>query len=182
LLNYAQLMNEYTLQHFYDTNSGMYYFTSDLDEEIITRQFEIPDQVTPSSNSIMAANLFLLGTLFENQEYIDMAKKMLSNIQGNLTSLGTYFANWAIVYILFVESPFEIAIVGNNCIELNRKLHSHFIPNVIVVGNITGGTLPLLQNKLVKNQTNIYVCKDKTCSLPTTDLNDALKMLKNSKK
>lgn len=180
-LDYACIMMEYAMKHFYDPKSGMFYFTSDLDEKLITRQFEIPNQAVPSSNSIMANNLFFLGTLTDNSGYLVKAGKMLSDIQANLLSKGVYFANWAKLYILFVSNPYEIAIVGEDCMEINKKLHSQFLPNVILLGGKKTGKLPLLQNKLINGETNIYVCKNKTCSLPTTDLNEALKLLKQDK-
>jgi uncharacterized protein len=177
-LDHACRMMEYSTKHFYDSKSGLFYFTSDWDEELITRQFEVPDQAVPSSNSIMANNLYLLGTLFDNSDYLYKAGKMLGSIQENLLSKGIYFANWAKLYILFISNPYEIALVGENCMEINKKLLSQFLPDVILTGGKEEGKLPLLKHKLVNGQTSIYVCRNKTCSLPVTDLNEALHLLK----
>ena len=55
----------YALDHFYDKNSGMFYFTSRLDPELVARKMEINDNVIPASNSVMANVLYDLGTLLD---------------------------------------------------------------------------------------------------------------------
>jgi uncharacterized protein YyaL (SSP411 family) len=179
-LDHANTLLEYTLKHFYNAKSGMFYFTSDLDQELITRQYEIPDQVIPSSNSVMAMNLYFLGTIFDNPDYIKMAGKMLSNVYTNLTNSSVHFANWAKLHILFVNTPFEVTILGKKCMEFNKKLQEQFFPDVILTGGKEEGKLALLQHKLMKNQTSIYICKDKTCRLPMNDVDEVLKILKIS--
>ena len=179
-LDHGNTMLEYTLKHFYNAKSGMFYFTSDLDQKLITRQYEIPDQVIPSSNSVMAMNLFFLGTLFDNSDYIKMAGKMLSNVYSNLINSSIHFTNWAKLHILFISTPFEVAILGVKCMEFNKKLHEQFFPNIILTGGKEEGKLALLQHKLMKNQTSIYICKNKTCRLPMNDVDEALNILKIS--
>ena len=52
------------------------------------------------------------------------------------------------------------------------------IPNKIILGG-EKGNLPLLQEKF-SDETQIFICKDKTCSLPVYNSNDAVKQI-NSK-
>jgi uncharacterized protein len=179
-LDHTNTLLEYTLKHFYNTKSGMFYFTSDVDKELITRQYEIPDQAIPSSNSVMALNLYFLGTIFDNPDYIKMAEKMLSIVYTNLTNSSVHFANWAKLHIFIVSTPFEVAILGEKCMEYNKKLHEQFFPDVILTGGKEEGKLALLQHKLIKDQTNIYICKDKTCRLPMNEVDEALKILEKS--
>ncbi|WP_321539458.1 hypothetical protein [Flavobacterium piscinae] len=74
LLHSKNLIN-YCLDHFYDEKKELFRFTSDLDEALITNHFEIEDNVIPSSNSIMASNLFKLSVYFENSHYEEISKK-----------------------------------------------------------------------------------------------------------
>jgi uncharacterized protein YyaL (SSP411 family) len=178
-LAHARKMMENTLVHFYNPETGLFYFTSDQEPGLITRQYEIPDQVIPSSNSVMAMNLYLLGTFFDESRFIKMAEKMLLNIQSNLISMGIYFTNWAKLQLLISNHPYEIAIVGPNCLALRKQMLSRYFPNIILSGCTNNSELPLLQQKSIANQTSIYICKDKTCSLPVTDLNEALQLMNN---
>ena len=54
----ANELTDYTILHFFDTSSGMFYYTPDNHSDLIARKMEITDNVIPSSNSEMAMNLF----------------------------------------------------------------------------------------------------------------------------
>jgi uncharacterized protein YyaL (SSP411 family) len=54
----------------------------------------------------------------------------------------------------------------------------NYLPDAIFLGGKNEGTLKLLENKLVSGQTTIYVCVDKTCKIPVTESEDALRQMK----
>src|SRR5690606_18356288 len=61
--NWLKLSNkiaDYAMGHFFDSEKNMFYFTSNEDPAIVSRNFEYRDNVIPASNSVMAKNLFLL--------------------------------------------------------------------------------------------------------------------------
>jgi uncharacterized protein YyaL (SSP411 family) len=126
----------------------------------------------------MAMNLYLLGEYFYNTEYTRISKQMLNNVKPDLFRHAGYFANWNSLLAYFIDSPYEIAVVGDECLEIRKQLDKHYLPNAIFMGGKAGGTLPLMKDKLVPGQTTIYVCKDKTCRLPVTDAESALRQLK----
>ena len=64
-------LSEYVIKNFSNDQSALFYFTSKKDEELITRTIEFRDNVIPSSNSIMAKNLFKLYHYFDKQEYFE---------------------------------------------------------------------------------------------------------------
>ena len=176
-LNHANNLMEFTIQHFYDAQTGMFFYTSDQDEVLIARQFEIPDQVIPSSNSVMALNLYYMGFIYDNDSYMNLSEKMLYNVQTNILESTAYFANWAKLQILFMNPPFEVSIVGEKSLEFNETLNKYFLPNSIIIGSVSESKLPLLQHKFIENKTCIYICKDKVCQLPICDLNEAIIIL-----
>jgi uncharacterized protein len=178
-LDRANGLMEHTLLHFHDARSGLFFYTSDLDETLIARQFEITDQVIPSSNSVMALNLYYLGAICGKTDYTRLSEKMLSHVRESILESTAYFANWAKLQMLFVNTPFEVALVGEKCLELNGMLNRYYLPNTIVAGTRHKSNLPLLQHKFMENQTSIYICKDKVCSLPMTDVTEALKLIGN---
>ncbi len=167
----------YAFNHFYNYTTGMFYYTSDIDPELIARKMELTDNVIPASNSEMAKNMFLLGKYFFKDEYIQRAEKILNNIKPNTFKNGAYFANWDILMAWFIREPYEVAILGNDYESILKEFGQHYLPNVIFLGGKNEGSLSLLQNKLVKGQTTIYVCQNKTCKLPVTEVNRALKQI-----
>ena len=174
-LQEARKLNEYALQNFYDAGTGMLYYTSQADEELIARKHEILDNVIPASNSAMALNLYKLGYFFDRFDYLDQARQMLQNVFPHIKTYGSGYSNWAILLMDEIFGIFEIAITGEEAEKKRLELEKTFIPNKILLGGSTG-TLPLLEDKF-SNQTKIFVCKDKTCQLPVTEVSEALKQL-----
>lgn len=176
-LNEAMQLANYTISHFQDANSQMFYYTSDIDPALIARKMEVSDNVIPSANSEMAKNLFILGHYFYNDGFIETSRIMLNNVKENSIANGAYYANWDILMAWFASEPYEVAIVGNNFETIRKEFDKHYLPNVFLSGGKNEGTLSLLKSKLIKNQTTIYVCRNKECKLPTTDIRIALGLL-----
>lgn len=173
----AERLLIYTLNHFFDKKQGMFFYTSDKNLPLMTPKIEINDNVMPSSNSVMAKNLYFLGVYFYKNEYIRISKQMLNNLKSNLLQHSTYFANWAILMTHFIQKPIEVAIIGNDCIRKRKELDQHYLPFIILLGGNNEGKLPLLKNKYRQDQTLIYVCKNKTCLLPVSETKAALKLI-----
>ncbi len=173
----AKHLAEYTIDHFYDQSSGMFYYTSDLDPGLIARKMEVTDNVIPASNSEMAKNLFLLGNYFYYDAYINMSKQMLNNVKQNAIEGGAYYANWDVLMSWFASPPYEVAILGDNFESKRKEFNKHYLPNVFLSGGIDEGRLSLLDGKLVEGQTTIFVCQDKTCARPVTEVEEALKQI-----
>ena len=177
-LKTAKRLTDYSFDHFYDEQSKMFFFTSDLDQALITRKIEIDDNVIPSSNSIMALNLFKLGHYFENKNYSDNAKTMLNNVKENAIKYGRGSSNWLILYNNYIGDFYEIAIVGADAREKLKELNKNYIPNKLIIGSLTESDLPLLEYKYSENETTIYVCIDGACKLPVNETSEALKQIK----
>ena len=79
----------------------------------------------------------------------------------------------------FINPPFEIAIVGDEFAAKRKEFDPQFLPNVFLSRGKNEGVLSLLEGKLIKYQTTIYVCRNKSCQLPVIDVKDALKQLNN---
>ena len=74
-----------------------------------------------------------------------------------------------------VAGTYEVAITGPNFEERRREMEKNYIPNKIMLGG-TAGILPLLRQKF-DIETQIFVCRNKTCGLPVSTVNDALKQI-----
>lgn len=173
-LHEALQLTSYSIEHFYDSASGMFFYTSDIDPALIARKMELSDNVIPSSNSTMAKNLYLLGRYFYKNDYIEMAETMLSNVKQNALDSGVYCANWDILMAWFAVEPCEVAIIGNDCEAKRREFEMHYLPNVLLCGGITEGNLPLLEGKMREGETTIYVCRNNACQRPVSEVSEAL--------
>ena len=177
-LTEAKQFAEYALKHFFDSETGMFYFTSNLDPELIARKKEVHDNVIPASNSSLAKGLFKLGKFFNDENYLNISMKMLNNVQKDIARYGSSFSNWSILMMWNVYPFFEIAITGNNAHEKKSELGKNYLPGKIITGSSnTDSKLPLLQNRFVEGKTKIYVCENYHCKLPVEETDIALSLM-----
>jgi len=176
-LEQARKLMDYCIAHFLDAQTGLFYFTSDLDQALITRKTETSDNVIPASCSSIAKSLFTLGRFYGEIRYTELSKKMLHALLPNIPSYGAGYSNWCML-LLNLSSPFyEVAIVGKDVDEIRKELSKHYLPNVIFAGSPSASTLPLLLNRYSEDKTLIYVCENSSCKLPVETVEEALYIL-----
>lgn len=170
----------YSLDHFYDNKVNMFYFTSNTDRPLITRNMDYTDNVIPSSNSVMAKNLFLLSKYFENEDFLNTAKKMISKIRGQITEYPQGHSNWLDLKLNFSYPFYEIVVTGENAVAIINKLNSSYLPNSIIDGTTKEDSFsPLSKNRFKTGEDLIYVCTDGTCQLPVHSIKECLKLIKH---
>jgi len=177
-LERAKDLLDISIENFYDSERGMFYFTSKNATGLVARKMELNDNVIPASNSSIAKSLNVLGHYFDNKAYLNMAETMLNNIQPHMSDYGSGYSNWGQLYLNKVFPYYEIAIVGQNCIEKAAELNKIYVANTLLIGSKKPSMLPLLENKHVEGDTYIYVCVNKSCQLPVTEVSEAVKQLK----
>ncbi len=177
-LHEAEMLADYTIANFYDVEDEFFYFTDSQGEKLIARKKEIFDNVVPASNSMMATNLYNLGTILGRNDFIEISNLMSAKMKNIILADSQWVTQWACLASQHTRPIAEVAIVGNSLDEIRKQIDADFMPNKIFVGTKTVSNLPLLQNRTTKNdETTIYVCFDKTCQLPTTDVTKALELM-----
>jgi len=176
-LQKAKALTDQSIQHYYDKQTGIFYFTSADDEQLIARKSEIMDSVIPASNSVMANNLKKLGLLFDKEDYTEISAQLLRNVAGQIAKYGSSYSNWCTLLLTEIFGINEVAIIGDQSEKLRVEMEKNYIPNKIILGG-KKGSLPLLQDKFAAT-TRIFICKDKTCGLPSENTEEALKQIWN---
>lgn len=173
----ADRLMKVVMAHFSDEKSGMFFYTSNEDPDLIARKMELLDNVIPSSNSSMAKSLFLLGTYLEKETYKERSKQMLANVYERMLKVPSYHFNWGQLFFYLANSTYELVIMGDLAMDEKQKIESLFLPNVLIAGSLTESDLPLLKNRYVSNQTTFYLCKNRTCKIPVTSVEELLDQL-----
>ena len=176
-LNTSNDLMKYTYKNFFNAETNMFYFTSTLDDKLISRTVEFRDNVIPSSNSIMANNLFKLSHYFDNNIYLSSSQQMVNNIKDQIALYPSGFSNWMNLILNINKNFYEIAVVGNTAIEKIKELNENYLPNKIIIGSLESNPLPLLKNRFVEGETYIYVCVNKACKMPVKTVKEALKLI-----
>lgn len=162
------------LRDYYDNDSGLFYFNTSKEDLLIRRTLETADNVIPASNSMMCKNLIKLSKIFMEDRYSEVAEGMLAKMQERMVKYPESHANW-LYSILLNQNPFyEVAIVGENYLDLRHSMQSEYRPNAIYVGSQKNGSLALLRNRYREGETLIYICVQGACQLPVSSASEAL--------
>ncbi|WP_306564806.1 thioredoxin domain-containing protein [Flavobacterium lindanitolerans] len=177
-LQNSKQLTDYCFDHFYETASGFFTFTSDIDTALITKHYELEDNVIVASNSAMANNLYKLGIYFENSYYEAVAQKMLNHILPNI-DYPSAFSNWLHAFLNFSDSNKELAVCGENALENILLLQKEYLPNVVLAGTHKPSELPFLKARFEKGKDLFYLCQNKTCEQPLEDIISILNAIKS---
>ncbi|MEE4198343.1 MAG: thioredoxin domain-containing protein [Bacteroidales bacterium] len=168
---------EYTLQNFYDDQSGMFFFTSAKDPKLIARTKEFLDHVIPSSNAVMAQNLFKTGHYFARGEFIERSRQMLRNMKNQIIKNPVYYGLWIDLMTQFIHQPYEVCIVGSNPNESKKPFFQKYLPHILLAGGQGKSEIPILANRSFAGETTIYVCRDRVCQQPVQSFAEAMKQI-----
>lgn len=172
-LRLSKQITNYSIRQFFDEETGMFYY-SELDEGgVITRKTEISDNVIPASNSVMAKVLYQLAIYFEEDDYLKTAEKMLNNTLPQAEENGAYYSNWASLLCNFVYQPPEVVFTGEGARKMRIDFDKMFT-YALVAGSVKESKIPLLENRVIENESLIYVCRNRVCKLPVKSVKEAM--------
>ncbi|MFX1315605.1 MAG: thioredoxin domain-containing protein, partial [Promethearchaeota archaeon] len=192
-IKYLKLAIELTniqIKDFWDNHIGGFYFTSDDNEELLTKRKEIYDGAIPSGNSVAMLNLLRLSYItgdIELEQKADLLSRVFSERLNNNPIAYTQF----LVAADFAVGPsYSLVIAGDSnskdTKEIIDAIRSEFIPNKVFILRRTEQASPdidtlsnfveFFYNK--NDKATAYVCINKTCRPPTQDINKAIEYLK----
>ncbi|AYN66610.1 thioredoxin domain-containing protein [Euzebyella marina] len=176
----AMKLTNHVISNFYDADNGMFYFTSKKDTYVIRRTVETYDNVIPSSNSIMAKNLFRLSRFFNEENFEKITHQQLKNVQNEIRRNAQSYANWMQLALYFNQPFYEIAITGSEVHEKLNELQRSYIPNALISGAEKKSNLPILKHRFESPDTLIYLCEKGQCQLPRSRSKEVLTQLRQS--
>jgi uncharacterized protein len=178
-LSYLSLAGKYTahvLSYFYDESSGLFFFTSSNQKDIIIRRKDLYDNATPSGNSTMALNLQQLGILLNKPEWTEIANRMLFSVVETVERYPLSFERWATALLYKTYPMLEIAVLGQNAENKAMSIMGQFVPNkVVAASKIQTDDLSLFEGKESNEDAYIYVCQDFACRRPVLDFKEFIR-------
>jgi len=177
----ARQLTDYCLLHFWDEKVGLFYYTHQRSTGLAVRMKELNDNVIPASNSEMALNMYFLGTLLENADYLTKAHSMCENMADEIESNIYYHSNWGRLALMLTDGLTEVAIAGPECMEWAAELQKRYLPQLIVSASAGDSNLPLLKNKYIPEVTRAFICKNQSCGEPIQSRDALLKALSVTK-
>ncbi|WP_177229111.1 thioredoxin domain-containing protein [Pustulibacterium marinum] len=178
-LNEAKFLVNICLDEFYEEETGMFYFTSKNQPAIISRGVERTDDVIPSSNSMMAQNLFKLASLTSSEIYRKYALTMTINIFSDARTHPQMYSNWLDLSLKTDSDTYEIVIIGKNAKDVYLQFTENYYPNHVYALSTSPSDSLIFKNRFQEGKTLIYVCKNNVCQLPHETVAEALNEINN---
>ena len=178
-VNRADQIVKKSIDIFFNENQGFFKFSSNQSTLFSENLFVLEDGVIPSSNSVMANNLFLLSHYTGNRDYLNIGKKMIDSVIGKAVNDPLDYMNWLNVSTDYSKNFYEIVVVGKNAFQISKDLTSRYLPNTLVAASKTDADEYLIKNRYIKGDTLIYVCVNNSCKFPVETVDEALKLIVN---
>jgi uncharacterized protein YyaL (SSP411 family) len=190
-LRTALELNDEMLKRFWDEGSGGLYFTTDDAESLLFRNKEIYDGAIPSGNSVAMLNLLRLGRMTANTELEERAAQIGRAFSMQVLQSPSAYTQLMAALDFGVGPSYEVVVVGDEGAEdtdaLLKAIRGEYVPNKVVLFRPAGVESPEISNlaeftgyhKSIKDKATAYVCVNYQCKLPTTDVEETLKLLSN---
>ncbi len=175
----ARELTSHIIEQFMDEQTGLFFFTAKDQPTLVTPHAELTDNVIPASNSALANALFDLGHLTSDMGHIEMATRMLSAVQKDMTGHGEAYSNWGMLALKLVHPYYEVAIVGPEAESKRADIARHYLPNSVLAGSREPekSKLELLNIRENGEHTSIHVCTKGSCQLPVSTVKEALEQI-----
>ncbi len=176
-LKSAKHYADYTLNHFFNPETNLFFYTSDKDKVIVTRKTEIDDNVIASSNSVMSQNLYKLGIYFYDEKLTEIVRSSVNLMYNNIIRNIGFFSNWASLFINFSLPLIEIVIIGNQAVSFQNLLIQNRQNVIFTAISENESEIPIFKNRFIENRTAIYICKNHICKLPVFTIAEAKRLI-----
>jgi uncharacterized protein YyaL (SSP411 family) len=166
------------IRDFFDSESDLYYFTGNKQEDVPLRRIDIMDNAIPSGNAVLFEVFQRLAILTGREDYQERAQKMGQQVLKGVSTYPGSFARWAKGMLSLIKPVKEIAIVGSEAMVFAQKIQQLPLLNrVVMATREEEQTFPLLANRPVRAATQIYICENFTCQRPVETIAAAAELL-----
>ena len=179
-LENAVALTEATLKGFNDPLGGLF-FTSDKSEKLLARRKEVYDGAIPSGNSVVYYNLLRLWKILGDTRYLDEAMRISKFFSSRILGQPNAYTMFLVGLDFVFGSGSEVVLTGKSeeTATFFRRLSEEYLPNsVIQIWSRELAEDVSYIGELPGNQSAIYVCRDFSCYLPTDNIENALKIIK----
>ncbi|PTW63265.1 hypothetical protein C8N35_1011316 [Breoghania corrubedonensis] len=182
-LTTAQAFEEIFYYYQWDKEEGGYFLTASDTDDLIVRPKSAADDAVPNANGIMACNLIELWHLSGNETYRDRADEILETFTGQI--LKNAFASTSLLNAFdFRINARQLVILADTEAEIfSNVMRQTTSFNLVLLrpgeSEELGPTHPASgKTQLEPGKPTAYLCEGETCSLPLTEIEPLLRLLR----
>ncbi len=182
-------VNRLFLDHFWDENTGGFYFTPDDAKDLLTRRKTVQDGAKPSANSVAYMNLIDLARLTGDPDLeehgVNLERAFSESVQHQPFSHTMFLCG----VINRIGPGHEIVVVGReehpDTDRFLKRFREMYLPNSVLLYRPISGSREKTEaitdlapftgyQEDIDGDPAIYVCREQACEQPTTDLEKAI--------
>ena len=175
-LEQSILLTKCILDYFFN-KSGGFYTNSDDQKDVILKNIQYFDNVTPNSNAVLLSIFSKISLVTSDKKYVQLYEDLISKISKKISNqyLGStsFLKNFSLI-----KTAKLLIIAGKNKDQneiIYQRIYEHYLDNIMIILIDKKSELDVkfsfYKDINVEDQTLIYICKNNTCSLPFTDVN-----------
>lgn len=175
-LEQSILLTKCILDYFFN-KSGGFYTNSDDQKDVILKNIQYFDNVTPNSNAVLLSIFSKISLVTSDKKYVQLYEDLISKISKKISNqyLGStsFLKNFSLI-----KTAKLLIIAGKNKDQneiIYQRIYEHYLDSIMIILIDKKSKLDVkfsfYKDINVEDQTLIYICKDNTCSLPFTDVN-----------
>ncbi|MCX7872232.1 MAG: thioredoxin domain-containing protein [Verrucomicrobiae bacterium] len=169
---------ESMLEKFEDNENGGFWQSPRQDNELIYNMKDSYDGATPSGNSLSAGVLLRLYDITGHKAFIESAERTFRFYYNQLTQQSVTLTEMLVALSLYWSERLKIAISPNNSPEFIRE-YLHLLSNFYLPHLTSAEPTAIAKQFDISYASNtIYICSDKQCFEPITDMNRLSDFLK----
>jgi len=188
-LEIALELNKYLLKFFWDDHIGGFYFTSESNEKLLTRQKEVYDGAIPSGNSVSMLNLLRLSYITGDHLLEEKADKLSRVFSEKLEASPLAYTQFMVAADFAVGPTYSLVIAGNSdakdTLSIIEAVENEYLPNKVLLLRKMEQENPDIDkfSNFVQffddldNKATAYVCINKTCKPPSHEIDKILEYL-----
>lgn len=175
------------IDQFWDESDGGFFFSGKDAEEVVYQRKEAYDGALPSGNSVAMLGLLKLSHMTGGLDLERKANRIARRFAKEVSLIPETHTQLLSALDYALGPSHEVVIAGdpekNDTTEMIVALRNEFLPNVIVILNADESESYCLLGEVLNNKSRIdgkataYVCSNRTCREPTTDLKSMLNLL-----
>ena len=179
------------IARFWDVHRGGFFLSGPDAGGPPMRSKELFDGALPSGNSVAMENLVRLGTLTGRTDFLEKAWALARLYAGPARHHPQGFAFWLGALDFALGPSREVVIVGGkdtaDTLAMKKALDREFLPNAVVLFKTPESASALaelapftLSLDAIAGKATAYICTDRACALPATNVPGLLDRLRES--
>jgi uncharacterized protein YyaL (SSP411 family) len=176
----AKDIAEQAIAGFWDDTRKLFRLSHAAHPVDIMPSFPVSDNVMPSGNAVFAYVLKVLGFVFEEPSFTLKAAQLHDSARKHIEKVPVYGGFW-LSTANASDKPSEVVVIGPEAESVIRQMKSSIPRNAVVLVAEKQNDMPWVRNRWRDdNSTYIYICYTGQCKAPTTDVNEAIRVLESA--